>query len=281
MRVRGDNLGKKIYGRSLSLPPFSGRIQADYDDPVLLSSIQDCELLLGKPETELLLESRNRVGALRLPLQNGKNVEVVIKEFRPSGLQKLKYMFLASKALKSWQGASALVERGIETPFPIAYLEKRKRGFLEKSFFLAERIADSREIRYLFRELLEPELSELLVALSRYLSACHKQGFLHRDLSDGNILVKKDEKGEFHFYLIDTNRIRLYSKIGISRGVKNLVRLGVPAPFQYFFLSEYLGGAPPSRFLWLWYRVNKKRYSFYVEFKKKLRLRQLARKLRI
>jgi len=281
MKLSQDKLAKKIYGQSLSLPPFHGRIQASYDDPVFLSSISNCHHLLQRPETELLLDRRNRVGAVRLPLQGRKNVEVVIKEFHPSSLGRLKSLFSPSKAFKSWQGASTLLELGIDTPFPVAYLEKRKKGFLEESFFLAERVSEAQEIRYLFRELAENELQKLLESLVRYLLSCHNQGILHRDLSDGNILAKEDEKGGFRFYLLDTNRIRLKQKIGLLKRIKNLIRLGVPEPFQPFFLSKYLQSSPLSRSVWFWYRLNKKSYSFYVELKKKLHLRQLARKLRI
>jgi serine/threonine protein kinase len=117
--------------------------------------------------------------------------------------------------------------------------------------------------------------------LSQYLSTCHKKGILHRDLSDGNILVKKDESGKLRFYLIDTNRIRIKKRIGLLSGLKSLVRLGVPFDFQRFFLEHYLGATHVKRFYWFWYRINKSLYSNFVELKKKLRLRQLAQKLKI
>lgn len=272
---------KEGFGRELSLPLFTGRIQAKFDDSIFLKSISDCHQLLEEPGSQILLDRRNRVGIAKLPLKNGKSVEVVIKEFHSRGLQKLKTLFLSSKALKSWQGAVALVGRGIETPFPIAYLEKRKKGFLEQSFFLSERISDIKEIRSLFLELPEPELRQLLAALARFLFFCHEKGILHRDLSDGNILVKRDERENFHFYLIDTNRIRVRGRISLLMRIRNLVRLGAPPQFQIFFLEQYLGDLPLKKYLWLWYRLNKKKYFLFVEFKKKLRLRQLAQKLKI
>jgi len=272
---------KKEFGQPLSLPPFKGQIQASYNHPLFLQAISDCHRLLSEQETELLLDRRNRVGVVTLPQQEGKNVDVVIKEFHSVGVNKLKSLFLRGKAFKAWRGGVALVERGIETPSPVAYLEKRKRLFLDQSFFLAERVSGVEEIRFLFRKLPPSELRELLVPLSQHLSCCHKKGILHRDLSDGNILVKKDKSGEFRFYLIDTNRIRIKRRIGLMKAVKNLIRLGVPFEFQRFFLQHYLGTTRVKRFLWFWYRINKLIYSHYVEVKKKLRLRQLAQKLKI
>lgn len=272
---------KKEFGLPLSLPPFKGQIQASCNHPLFVQAISDCHRLLNEQETELLLDRRNRVGVVTLPQQEGKSVFLVIKEFHSVGVNKLKSLFLRGKAFKAWRGGVALVERGIETPSPVAYLEKRKRLFLDQSFFLAERVSGVEEIRFLFRKLPPSELRELLVPLSQHLSRCHKKGILHHDLSDGNILVKKDKSGEFRFYLIDTNRIRIKRRIGLLKAVKNLIRLGVPFEFQRFFLEQYLGTTRVKRFLWFWYRINKLIYSHYIEVKKKLRLRQLAQKLKI
>jgi serine/threonine protein kinase len=276
-----NNLMKKEYDQPFSLPPFKGRIQASYNHSLFVQAISDCGRLLSDKSAEILLDGRNRVGVVALPQQDGKDADIVIKEFQSRGVNRLKSIFLRGKAFKSWRGAVALVEREIETPPPVAFLEKRKSLFLDQSFFLAERVDGVEEIRFLFPKLPPPELREILVSLSRYLSTCHKKGILHRDLSDGNILVKKDKPGEFRLYLIDTNRIRIKKRIGLLSGVKNLIRLGVPLDFQRFFLERYLGATRVKRFHWLWYRINKSFYSNFVELKKKLRLRQLAHKLKI
>jgi serine/threonine protein kinase len=218
------------------------------------------------------------VGIVRIRHQD-KEVGVVLKEFKSRGINKLKSLFLPSKALRAWKGAVNLVEKGIDTAFPIAYVEKRKGGFLDQSFYLAEKIDEAEEIRSLFLKASPEKLQPLLVSLTNYLSVCHQKGVLHRDLSDGNILVKKDEKGKIRFYFLDTNRIRFPKKINTLRRIKNLIRLGVPSPYQSFFLKQYLG--EHRRFLWFWYRMNKEIYTGYVAFKRKLRLRQLAQKLKI
>ncbi len=271
----------KEFDQPLSLPPFKGRIQTSYNHPLFLKAISDCSRLLSDKNTEILLDRRNRVGVVALPQHDGTKVDIVIKEFHSRGVNKLKSLFLRGKAFKAWRGAAALVERGLETPPPVAYLEKRKGLFLDQSFFLAERVGRVEEIRFLFPKLPPSELRRLLISLSLYLYACHKRGILHRDLSDGNFLVTKDKRGRFMFYLIDTNRIRIKKRIGLLSGVKNLIRLGVPLDFQYFFLQHYLGTTHVKRFLWFWYRMNKSLYTRYVELKKKLRLRQLAQKLKI
>ncbi len=271
----------KEFGQPFSSLPFKGRIQSSYKHPLFVQAISDCNRLLNDQDTEILLDKRNRVGVVALPQEDGENVYIVIKEFHSRGVNRLKSLLLPGKAFKAWHGAVALVEREIETPAPVAFLERRKGLFLDQSFFLTERVSGVQEIRFLFPKLPPSELRELLVSLSQHLSTSHKKGILHRDLSDGNILVKRDKSGNFRFYLIDTNRIRVKKRIGLLSGVKNLIRLGVPLDFQRFFLEHYLGETRVKRFHWFWYKINKSLYSNFVELKKKLRLRQLAQKLKI
>ena len=280
-------MDKRIDSRPLNLPPFRGRIAAIAATPSFLSAISDCRKLLAGPAAEILLDSRNRVGAVSISLGAGRASTVVIKEYYSFGVNKLKSLVQASKAAKAWRGACAILERGLDTPFPLAWMEERKHGFVAQSYFLSERIFGGREIRGLFKELPEKALLPLLAALARTLRICHERGILHRDLSDGNILVKEDpgSPGGFLFYFLDTNRIRicLRKKIGLPARAKNLIRLGIPAGQRAYFLDQYAGrrGESPSPVFVFWYRLNKTIFTAYLGLKKGLKLKKLARKLRI
>ena len=94
-------------------------------------------------------------------------------------------------------------------------------------------------------------------------------------------MIESKNDGTFHFYLIDTNRVRTKDRIRLLKRIKNLIRLGVPRQAQAFFLAQYLEARRVKRHLWWWYRMNKGAFSWYIGVKKKLRLRQLTRKLRI
>ena len=252
-----------------------------YDHPQFLEAITNCENLLNGPDCEILHEGRNRVGVVSLPRRDGTRADIVIKEFRARGANKLKSIFLPGKASKAWTGAHRLREREIGTPFPVAYLEERRRFSLRRSYYLSERIEGVEEARFLFRSLPPQELESLLLALAGYLSNCHQRRVLHRDLSDGNILVRKRNQSHYQFFLIDTNRVRVKRHINLLSRVKNLIRLGIPPGAQRFFLSRYLGRQRVKTFIWLWYRFHKLCYSWYIEMKKKLKLRQIARRLGI
>lgn len=272
---------KKEFGQVVSLPPFSGRLESEYNFPQFLEALLNCEILLDSSDCQILHQGRNRVGILALPHKDGGQVEIVVKEFCPRGIDRLKSLCLRGKALKAWSGAQALRARSIGTPFPVAYLEKRGRFYLEKGYFLSERVEGVEEIRFLFLKLPLHELQKLLSSLGAFLRSVHDGGILHRDLSDGNILVKMVNNETYCFYMIDTNRIKVKNRIGLFQRIKNLIRLGVPAQAQSIFLTQYLENPRIKRYLWGWYRVNKKTFSWYIGLKRKLRLRQLAQKLRV
>jgi serine/threonine protein kinase len=265
----------------LNLPPFRGRIHPGYNQPLVLQALSDCPRLLEQPGAKIVLEGRNKVGIVSLQLESGAQKNIFVKEYRLIGINRFKSRFLPSKAQRAWWGAIALAERGIATPSPVAYLEQRRKGFIDQSFFLTEEVEDVEEVRGIFRDVSESELRAFLIALAVFLKNCHREGILHRDLSDGNILTKKDASGRAVFYLIDTNRIRLKKKIGPLRGIKNLIRLGIPQDHQSFFLDEYLRGRNFRRFGFFWYKINKGSFTRYIGVKKTLRLRKLARKLKI
>jgi hypothetical protein len=270
----------KLEAHPVELGGYRGVIAPAYDDAAFLAALTPPDGLWSQPGVEVLHEGRNRVGRLRLALSTGAAADIVVKEFSSRGVNKLKSLVLPSKAARAWRGAAALVERDLGTARPVAWLSRRKREFIDRSFFLAEKIDGAAEVRELFRSLPAPALEPLLDALAIFISAAHDQGILHRDLSDGNILARRGPAGEFEFFLLDTNRIRLRRRIGGLSRAKNLIRLGIPASHREYFLTRYFGDSPPTleRF---WYRINKTVFTNYIALKRRLRLRRLARALRI
>jgi len=258
---------------------FSGEIQAPYDHPGLVQALARLHELTRSGGAEIILESRNRLVALTLPLNEAEERQVVVKEFRPRGVAKLRELLTGSKAKRSFYGALILIRRKIPTPEPIGYLEGDLPGQGKVGYYLSLRLTGVEEIRFLWRRLPSEALRTLLEQLASFLCSLHRQGVWHRDLSDGNVLVKLKSPGCFEFFLLDTNRLRLKKKVGRWRGVKNLIRLGIPFSEQTFFLQKYLGGFGVPAPLWLWYRVSKIAYTNWVQIKKKLRLRTLARRL--
>lgn len=267
------------FGRPLSFDGFSGRIAPDWDTPEVRAAIANFRMLAGDPSARVLLDSRNVVTSVVLPAGARGEVPAVLKSFGARGLKRLKTLVVPSKARKAWRGAAALVERGVPTAPPIAYWESRRGGVVGESYFLAARLEDVREVRFLFRELQGEALDSLLRDLGAFLRACHERHILHRDLSDGNILVRSLPSGGHEFYLLDTNRVRTRRRLGRRSRVKNLVRLGVPPDKQDYFLAAYGGPHPLPKRLRRWYKFRKAWYAGWIRVRKKLRLKTIARKL--
>jgi serine/threonine protein kinase len=276
--------------RSLHLPPYRGLIAAAYDHPETTTALGDLPCLLRSPSAETLQSGRNKIVAVRLPASATESVEAVAKIFGARGFHKLKTVLLPSKGVRAWHGAVALRRDGFETPGPIAVFERRRFGVAVESVFVAERVRGGREIRDLFRETPESDLRGLLEAFAPVLAGLHDDGLVHRDLSDGNVLVFSDEypslfppsSSGFHFCFLDTNRVRRRRNLGAFGRARNLVRLGVPPSLRPFFLDRYVraAGASFSRSRFeLYYRTAKRSYESWLTFKKKVRLRTLARKL--
>lgn len=266
-------------GNPLSFDGYAGRISADWDTPEARAAIADFRGLIADSRAEVLLESRNIVTSIQLPIARRKTAPAVLKSFGMRGVNRTKTRVVPSKAAKAWRGALALVERGIPTAPPIAYWERREGGTVAESYFLAGRLEGVREIRFLLRELKGGDLDRLLSRVAAFLAECHSKGILHKDLSDGNILVKDAGRGAYAFFLLDTNRVRTRRRIGGPARMKNLVRLGVPADRSEFFLAQYRASAALPKRSETWYRVQKSLYAGRVSLKKKLRLKQAARRL--
>jgi hypothetical protein len=239
-----------------------------------MEKIGRLELPLNETSHPVLFNGRNRVFVVFFPFSGGKTVEIAIKEFFVHGfLTRIKTFIMPSKAQKAWWGGVSLMQLGIPTPMPVCYLESSRSPFARECCYMSVFEEGVEEIRHLFRRLPPQELRSLVRALAHHMRRCHQKGILHRDLSDGNILVKKGENGEFTFFMIDTNRIRIRKKLGRWQRVKNLVRLGIPRQYQRLFLAIYSGQEDVKKGTWFWYRFRKNSYTGYVELKKKLFIR--------
>jgi hypothetical protein len=270
-----------VFGEALSPPGYRGRIHPRYDCIEMRESLAAGTQILERPGVRFLDSSRNRIGVLCLRGPGGRPLECVVKEFRPRGVDRLKSAALASKAAMAWRGSLLLQRAGVNTPFPVAFLESRRGPFLDHALFVTLAVTEAREIREPLRTLQGEALDQLVSSLAAFVKICHRKGVWHRDLSDGNILVGEGAPSAADMVLLDTNRIRETKRIGSLRGVKNLIRLGVPSRSQRKFLGSYLNPDPWSQRLWMWYRLNKTMFSTYTDLKSKLHIRELVRRLKI
>ena len=140
------------------------------------------------------------------------------------------------KGLRAFNYPNRLLERGIETPEPIAYIEERRCGLLGLSYFVSVQSPLGHTL-YELSHAVEGSYEELAEAVGRFVAMMHEREVLHLDLSPGNILWDKDEQG-YHFAVVDINRMR-FGKVGMKQGCSTLCRLWGPKRLTELVARSY------------------------------------------
>jgi tRNA A-37 threonylcarbamoyl transferase component Bud32 len=140
------------------------------------------------------------------------------------------------KGLRAYRYPTRLLERGIDTPEPIAYIEQRCCGLLGLSYFVSVQ-SPLGHTMYELGNAREGTYEDIADALGRYTAAMHEAEVLHLDYSPGNILWDKDGKG-YRFAVVDINRMR-FGKVDMADGCAALRRLWGPKRFIELIASSY------------------------------------------
>lgn len=148
----------------------------------------------------------------------------VVKSFRPPHfINRVVYTFLRkSKAHRSYKYALELLSKQIGTPFPVAFIERKKGSLLCESFFVSQFAENYFHIReQMYGQNCTDDFLEALVA---FISEMHSKGILHKDLSPGNILYKKNGN-TYSFCVVDINRMKFKHSLTFDTRCKNFERL--------------------------------------------------------
>jgi hypothetical protein len=165
---------------------------------------------------------RNKIKLFEL---EGKTIN--IKSFKtPNLINKIAYKyFRKSKAKRSFEYATALLQKGIGTPQPIAYFENFDSLGLNESYYVSEHL----ETELTFRELVEipdyPDHDAILRQFTKFSFDLHEKGIEFLDHSPGNTLIKKGVHDQYSFYLVDLNRMNFHDNMDFDLRMKNLSRL--------------------------------------------------------
>jgi len=156
---------------------------------------------------------------------NGESVNV--KAFKvPIFINKLIYgYFRPSKAKRSFEFASLLLDKGIGTPQPIAYIENKSIFGLKDSYYFCEHIEADLTFRELVLEPNWPDHAEILKQFTQFCFLLHENGVEFKDHSPGNTLIKKQSDLRYAFYLVDLNRMNFHDSMSFELRMKNLSRL--------------------------------------------------------
>ncbi len=249
----------------------------------LLESIHP-ERIGTPPKEATLRHARNAIWTVDDPRTPGARL-VVKQPVKMHLHKKLLDRFKPSKGLRSWNGTCELLRRGVAAAPPVAWFEKEGDGTLLQNYYLCEYVPAEFTARELVGAFAAGEPSFAGVGeeaayrqLADYLLRMHGGGILFRDLSAGNILVRRKGDGDFAFSLIDTGRIRVYQgPLDLRRRFEDLVRIcnKMHAEGRERFLACYLEAL--RKHMKPWFQVPFVLYDLKVVVKRRFGRKAIKR----
>mgnify|MGYP007111450475 FL=1 len=201
----------------------------------------DCESLrdfmLSVPERfdrgegTIIHKGRNELRKMKYGEQ-----EFVVKSFhRPNLINRFVYgIFRPSKAKRSYVHAGMFLEIGVGTPRPVGYINVRRGGLFDRSYYVTYVSPCPYTYEALFKQKFSYE-DEVLSEVGRITGILHNHGYAHKDYGRGNILFLHTEQGVY-LEVVDLNRLAV-GPLDMKAGCKNLERL--PAtPHMHRVLAE-------------------------------------------
>ncbi len=199
-----------------------------------------------------------------------------IKSFKvPHLVNRIVYKyFRKSKARRSFEFATILLEKGIGTPQPVAFVENSNWLGLNDSYYASEHL----EVDLTYRELIlipdYPDHENILRQFTRFSFELHEKGIEFLDHSPGNTLINKGENGQYHFYLVDLNRMQFHTEMNFEQRMKNLRRLTSKKEMIAIMSDEYsklYSERSPEE---IFERIWEEAYQFREGFERKKRLKK-------
>ncbi len=193
-------------------------------------------------EGDVIYSGRNVIKRMVLSDEKGDEHVMIVKRFgRMKWLQRICYStFFASKAKRAYEYAFSFLEKGIDTPKPIAYFEKKEGGLLKQCYLVTEEcsLPDCRFICKNEENLLST-LNYFVPQLSAFIARMHSAGILHGDLNLSNILYERCGDDSIHFVVIDINRTRFVDNPSKKQCLKNMMRLTHDRKVSAMIVGEY------------------------------------------
>ncbi len=217
---------------------YQGYILQKYNTPSFRNDVE--ELLASGFTSQPPLTAYPDREVYRLQIHSG-NVEnsrsfneVYVKRYRFVTLKQIiQTLFRLHKAQKSWRIGRILLQKGLYTPRPIAYLTRHTSFLAGEHILITEGITNGLSLRNYVRKHLLPNgrerLSEkraLIRSVAEFLGRLHLAGIYHGDFTANNTFVERIRPGHFRIYLIDLDSVRSTHWIPSRRRIKNLDELG-------------------------------------------------------
>ncbi len=207
-----------------------------------------------------------------------ENEVISVKSFKkPNLINKIAYRyFRKSKARRSFEYASKLIEMQIGTAQPVAFFENFDVIGLNESYYVCEHLENVFE----FREIVQNEAFEnrdfIIRKFTQFTFEMHEKGIEFLDHSPGNTLIKDNNNGTYSFYLVDLNRMKFHETIDFQTRMKNLSKITHKKDMIEVMSNEYaqlLGENEALVFETMWKLTSDFQFRFHRKkrIKKKLK----------
>lgn len=184
-----------------------------------------------KNSDDSIHKARNEIKVIDL-----KNRHFVIKSFKiPNIINKIVYTFFRdSKAKKSYENSIKIIDF---VPKPIGYIEFKKLGLIDESYFVSEKFDYDFTIREPLLEADFRDKEEVFKSFAKFTYGLHEKGILHLDYSPGNILIKKEDDN-YTFKIVDINRME-FRTLSVDERLKNFAKLWAKDDDLKIIIKEY------------------------------------------
>lgn len=185
-------------------------------------------------EGKIVYSGRNTLKTLEY-----EGLTFCVKSFKkPHLLNKVVYSYFRKpKAERSFLYATCFMKQGIGTPKPVAYIVFKDFFGVTNTYY----ISLYQDCDFTFRGiamLSEAEQIDAYKAFTRFTHDFHRKGVYFVDHSPGNTLVKKEDSGQWRFWLVDLNRTR-FTPVSPEIGIKNLSMIELPNDKLEIIAGEY------------------------------------------
>jgi hypothetical protein len=192
------------------------------------------------PQHEYQVQKVFRNNRNIVELTQCQDTPLVVKKFkRPTLANCVIYTFLRrTKPQRAFDNALMLRSMGIDTATPVAYIEQKRHGFFHTGWFIAKFLPyDTLDKVY---DSLPDEASrkQLISAFLQFTVDMANKGIINKDYNSTNILTHKERDGQWHFALVDINRIRL-GRPKLHDEAHALEQLGASPELLVKYLPQY------------------------------------------
>jgi len=165
-----------------------------------------------------------------------KSQKLVVKAFKiPNLLNKIVYTFFrGTKAKKSYENSLRISNF---VPKAIGYIEFRKFGLLNDSYFISEQFEYDFTIREVITKTGFQDRENIFKKLAKFTFLLHEENILHKDYSPGNILIKANRDG-YEFKIVDINRME-FKNLNTDERLKNFSQLWAKDEDLKIVIEEY------------------------------------------